>query len=86
MSSSDGSLGRLDSLAVDVRLGPTTAEITQQRSYTLNNMYAGAPVELTFYDSVTGPAGTATPAITINGLPATGTTLAWRTRTRPGAG
>ena len=64
LSSSDGSLGRLDSLGVDVRIGPTTAEITQQRSYTLNDMYAGAPVELTFYDSVTGPAGTATPAIT----------------------
>jgi Ca-activated chloride channel homolog len=76
LSSSDGSLGRLDSLGVDVRIGPTTAEITQQRSYTLNGMYAGAPVELTFYDSVTGPSGTATPAITINGLPATGTTLA----------
>ena len=76
LSPSDGSLGRLDSLSVDVRLGPTAAEITQQRSYTLNSMYAGATVELTFYDSVAGPAGTAAPAITINGLPATGTTLA----------
>ena len=76
LSSSDGSLGRLDSLSVDVRLGPSTAEITQQRSYTLNSMYAGSPVELTFYDSVTGPAGTAPPAITINGQPAAGTTLA----------
>ena len=76
LSPSDGSLGRLDSLSVDVRLGPSTAEITQQRSYALNSMYAGAPVELTFYDSVTGPAGTAPPAITINGLPVTGTTLA----------
>ena len=75
LSPSDGSLGRLDSLSVDVRLGPTAAEITQQRSYTLNSMYAGSPVELTFYDSVTGPAGTAPPAITINGQPAAGTTL-----------
>ena len=32
-------------------------------------------MELTFYDSVTGPAGTAPPAITINGQPAAGTTL-----------
>ena len=76
LSPADGSLGRLDSLSVDVRLGPTAAEITQQRSYTLTSMSAGSTVELTFYDSVTGPAGTAPPAITINGLPATGTTLA----------
>ena len=76
LSPSDGSLGRLDSLSVDVRLGASTAEITQQRSYTLNSRYAGAAVELTFYDSVAGPAGTAPPAITISGQPATGTTLA----------
>ena len=76
LSPADGSLGRLDSLSVDVRIGPTAAEITQQRVYTLSSTYAGAPVELTFYDSVTGPADTAPPVISINGQPASGTTLA----------
>jgi MYXO-CTERM domain-containing protein len=70
------SLGRLDSLSVDVHLGPTTAEIAQHRSYHLTHLYTGGPVQLTFYDAVAGLAGATPPAITINGLPATGATLA----------
>src|SRR4029077_7969132 len=62
-------------LSVDVRLGPSAAEITERRSYTLSNLYAGGPVQLTFYDSVVGPAGTAPPVVTINGQAATGATL-----------
>src|SRR5262245_28628228 len=76
---SDGdvtTLGRLDALTVDVKLGPSTAEITQRRSYTITRLYTGGPARLTFYDSVTGPDGGAQPSITINGLPASGATLA----------
>jgi MYXO-CTERM domain-containing protein len=72
-SSQVRSLGRLDSLSVDVRLGESTAEIIQRRSYTLNNLYAGGPTQLTFYDSVASAGPT---TITVNGTAATGTVLA----------
>jgi Ca-activated chloride channel family protein len=67
-------LGRLDALTIDVRLGPAAAEITQRRTYMMTRLYGGGPVTLTFYDSV--PEGAAPPAITINGVPATGATRA----------
>jgi uncharacterized protein YegL len=69
------SLARLDTVSIDVRLGPATADIVEHRSYTLNNLYSGGPVQLTFYDSITGPAGTPAPTVVINGTTATGAVL-----------
>src|SRR5262245_56987104 len=67
-------LGRLESMSIDVRLGPSVAEITERRSYAAD-LFAGGRLYLTFYDSVVGHADTAPPLITINGAMTTGATL-----------
>jgi Ca-activated chloride channel family protein len=69
------SLARLETISIDVRLGAATADVVEHRSYTLDRLYTGGPVQLTFYDSVTGPPGAPPPAVVINGNAASGAVL-----------
>jgi MYXO-CTERM domain-containing protein len=66
-------LGTLSALAVDARLGPSSAEVSERRTYALAPAYAGASASVTFYESVVGAGA---PIITVGGRTLTGTTLA----------
>jgi MYXO-CTERM domain-containing protein len=67
------SLGALRTLTVDAQLGPSSADITERRTYALDPSYAGGSATLTFYQSVVGSGA---PTITVGDRTLTGTTLA----------
>jgi MYXO-CTERM domain-containing protein len=66
-------LATLSALAVDARLGPSSAEVSERRTYALAPGYAGGNATVTFYQSVVG---TGAPTITVGDRALGGTTLA----------
>jgi MYXO-CTERM domain-containing protein len=69
-------LAALGTLAVDARLTPSGADVTERRTYSLPPLYTGRPTTLTYYHSLTGEPGGAEPRIVVGGQLATGRTLA----------